>query len=235
MATERIVTGDWARGLMTYLFGAELAACSTMLGTSLAAALLSYHDGARASRPEPLPECSVDDAIGEPSPPPLLSKPAMHFCTEDVAIALVLAGVAGAMVAAIAASPSMLSRELCLSALFGPAGVLLRWQLSRLNGMWPRAPWLSLGTLAANSLGCILAAAVSAAISRRRLSAYWQSVVGAALTSGLAGGLSTVSTVASEAAMLMRGSKLKGYGYLALTLGCGFGPAALIYGIARKR
>ena len=236
VATERIVTGDWARGLMTYLFGAELAACSTMIGTSLAAALLSYHDGARAAGPEQLStECSVDNTIGEPSPPPLLSKPAMHFCTEDVVTALVLAGIAGAMVAGIAASPSMLSRELCLSALFGPAGVLLRWQLGRLNGVWPRAPWLSLGTLAANSLGCILAAAVSAAISRRRLSAYWDSVVGAALISGLAGGLSTVSTVASETAMLMRGSKLKGYAYLGLTLVCGFVPAALIFGIARKR
>jgi CrcB protein len=233
VATERIVTGDWARGLMTYLFGAELAACSSMMGTSLAAALRSYHDG--AAGPDQLSmECSVDDAIGEPAPPPLLSKPTMHFCAEDVAATLVLAGVAGAMVAGIAASPSMLSRELCLSALFGPAGVLLRWQLSRLNARWPRAPWLSLGTLAANTLGCILAAAVSAAISRRRLSAYWQSVVGAALVSGLAGGLSTVSTVASEAAMLMHGSKLKGYAYLALTLVCGFGPAALI-GLAGKR
>ena len=239
VATERIVTGDWARGLMTYLFGAELAACSTMLGSSLAAALWRYHDGTQtaSAAEQPSAECTVDDAIGEPAPPPLLSKPIMRFCSEDVCTALVAAGVTGAMVAGIAASPSMLSRELCLSALLGPAGVLLRWQLSRLNGSWHRAPWLSLGTLTANTLGCIVAAAASTAISRGRMSAYWSSVVGAALSSGLAGGLSTVSTVASEAAMLLRSpsTALKGYAYLALTLACGFGPTALIFGIGRKR
>jgi fluoride ion exporter CrcB/FEX len=228
---ERIVHGDWARGLIGYLIGAELAAASLMLGFHAAHAC--HHSAVPATvKDSVLGDDGVDVAIREPPPPPV-STPDASFCkTEDtLCLALLLACLAGCA-ATVVAAPAASSRSICLAALFGPFGVVARWYLAKLNA---RTAWLPIGTLAANTLACAFDASVASAFAADKLGRgqYWGSLLSTALQSGIGGGLSTVSTVAAEASLLMQsGSRHHGYKYLGITGALGFGTAAVIYGPA---
>jgi fluoride ion exporter CrcB/FEX len=238
---ERIVHGDWARGLIGYVVGAELAAASLMLGFH---AVHACHHSAvpatvRDSEDSVLGDDGVDVAIREPPPPPC-STPAPRpaddphgaWKIEDkLCLALLLACLAGC-IATVVAAPAASSRSICLAALFGPFGVVARWYLAKLNA---RTAWLPIGTLAANTLACAFDASVASAFVADKLGRgqYWGSLLSTALQSGIGGGLSTVSTVAAEASLLMqRGSRHRGYMYLGITGALGFGTAAVIYGPA---
>lgn len=78
-----------------------------------------------------------------------------------------------------------------LVALGGAVGALLRWWLAALNGTWPT------GTLAANAVGSAIAGLV--------LGLTDDSHVRLLLVVGLAGGLTTFSTLVVEAAVRPRG------------------------------
>jgi fluoride ion exporter CrcB/FEX len=220
---ERIVHGDWERGLIGYLVGAELAAASLMLGFHAAHAC--HHSAVPAtvkdSADSVLGDDGVDVAIREPPPPPV----------STLCLALLLACLAGC-IATVVAAPAASSRSICLAALFGPFGVVARWYLAKLNA---RTAWLPIGTLAANTLACAFDASVASAFAADKLGRgqYWGSLLSTALQSGIGGGLSTVSTVAAEASLLMQsGSRHRGYIYLGITGALGFGAAAVIYGPA---
>lgn len=239
---ERLVKGDWARALLGYLLGAELSGASLAVGHHAAAALWHAHahsrrrEGNAAAASES--SGGVTGLVGEP-PPRATSHPApTELWAEDAAAAVVLAAALAGCVAGLARSPVAAWRIACLAALCGPVGVVLRWQLSRLNGSLRAAPWLPLGTLAANVIACVFDAALGAAAVRTRLGRgqYWSAVLDAALEAGIGGGLSTVSTAAGEAALLLSvpGARWRGYAYLMLTLAASLGPAGAIYGGATR-
>ncbi len=238
---ERVVRGDWARGLIGYVVGAQCAAASLMLGHHAAASLWHLNAGVGCSAAEQdadgdmQEEANVDVLTGEPPPAPALSHPeAASLWREDVLCLAALLAALASCAATVGAAHAPSSRQICLAALFGPFGVILRWHLGRWNGALGAAPWLPAGTLAANTLGCVFDAAVSAAFWRNRLGRgeYWGSLLDGALQAGFAGALSTVSTVAAEAALLMGAprTRWRGYAYLGATLAFGFAPAAAIYG-----
>lgn len=66
----------------------------------------------------------------------------------------------------------------------GALGSVLRWQLARFNGRWP------IGTLAANGLGTLVAGVVLAVTDDVTATVL--------LVAGVAGGLTTFSTLAVE-------------------------------------
>lgn len=95
-------------------------------------------------------------------------------------------------------------RELWIACVFGPIGTILRWKLSTLNGKFSRSGllWFPAGTFLANFIGSILSAG---------LTAYWineendgddegerEITIMHAISLGLAGSLSTVSTFVKE-------------------------------------
>jgi fluoride ion exporter CrcB/FEX len=237
----RITAGDWARGLLGYLLGAQLAGSSLVLGQHAAAALwhAHAHPPAAAAAEKEEEAGSVTALVGEPPPPRALTQPAMAaLCAEDGAAAALLAAALAGCVAGVAQTRDATARTICLSALCAPFGVVARWYLSRANGTLRCAPWLPLGTLYANVAACILDAALGAAHARADLGrgAYWGGVLNDALQAGLGGGLSTVSTVAGEASVLLsvHGARWRGYAYLLLTWATGFAPAAAIFGAATR-
>jgi fluoride ion exporter CrcB/FEX len=223
---QRCVDGDWARGLMGYVVGAELAGASLQLGHHAAGALWQWRSGCRAPGADATEgEQSVVVPAGEAPPTPLLSQASARWVEDSVCLAVLLASLSGCAVV-VGTADAFASRSICLAALCGPFGVLLRWYMGR----W-KLQWLPAGTLAANSLGAMVAAAVAASRSGR----YWSPLLNDALQAGFAGGLSTVSTVAAETTLLMRPpTRWQGYAYLALTFLFGFAPAAAIYGGATR-
>jgi fluoride ion exporter CrcB/FEX len=246
---ERIVAGDWARALLGYLLGAELAGASLVMGQHAAAALWHAHSHPRLSS-RSAASAAEDDActgggitalVGEPPPPRALSHPAAsHLWPEDVAAAVLLIAAVAGCIAGLVLSTHADARALCLAALCGPFGVVARWYLSRANGMLRRVPWLPLGTLAANVAACVFDAALGAGAVRTRLGrgAYWGTLLNSALQAGIGGGLSTVSTVAAETSLLLSappGARWRGYAYLFCTLAASVAPAAAIFGGATRR
>ena len=154
----RIVRGDWARGLIGYVVGAEVAASSLVLGHHAAIAMhhWSHARGQPACTTASMRDgdasmlgTNVDVTVGEPPPPPVLSRPeASAWWAEDTVCALLLvASVAGCVATVAAAAPAASSRSICLAALCGPFGVVLRWYLGTLNAAWSRAPWLPVGKI----------------------------------------------------------------------------------------
>jgi fluoride ion exporter CrcB/FEX len=243
--TTRAVQGDWARALLGLLFGAQLSLASLAVGQHAAAGL--WHEHEHPSRSvESRAACDggaepgggVTTLVGEP--PPLLAlshPPAAQLWSGDVAAAVVLAAAVAGCVTGLQSSDAT-ARVVCLAALCGPFGVIARWQLARLNGALGALPWLPLGTLIANVAACVFDAALAAGYERTRLSrgAVWGGVLNASLQAGIGGGLSTVSTAAAEASLLLSvvGSRWRGYAYLLATLVFSYAPSLAIYGGATR-
>jgi fluoride ion exporter CrcB/FEX len=246
---ERLVAGDWARALIGYLLGAELAAASLVMGQHAAAALwhaqshprLGARSSAAAAEEAAGTGGGITALVGEPPPPRALSHPAAsQLWPEDVVAATVLAAAVAGCAAGLVLSVHPDARAVCLAALCGPFGVVARWYLSRANGALRRAPWLPLGTLGANVAACVFDAALGAGAARTRLGqgAYWGALLNSALQAGIGGGLSTVSTVAAETALLLSappGARWRGYAYLLITWTASAAPAAAIFGGATRR
>ncbi|KAL3809728.1 hypothetical protein ACHAXA_011323 [Cyclostephanos tholiformis] len=98
-------------------------------------------------------------------------------------------------------------RELWIGSLFAPTGTLLRYRLSALNSrLGIRGEyWFPAGTLLANLLGCIISAAITAWIIARSSTdeeggaqQSWMIQILNAISLGVAGCLSTVSTYVKE-------------------------------------
>ncbi|KAK9825249.1 hypothetical protein WJX74_003303 [Apatococcus lobatus] len=122
-----------------------------------------------------------------------------------------------------------------LAVLFAPAGAILRWQLSKLNGRMPQPlTFFPAGTFAANMLACACDFAVQSAIVARQPLSYWPSLVTTALKNGFMGSLSTVSTFATELRVLFKTvpDTLHAYIYLMSTILGGVALGIAIYGWA---
>ena len=122
-----------------------------------------------------------------------------------------------------------------LAVVLAPLGCLLRWRLATLNyslaGRWR---FLPAGTLAANLGGCALTFAVAAMLERRPPSSVWGAAVAKALQVGVAGSLSTVSTLSAEVTAQLRRAPAdaRGYVYLGLTWLSAQAIGVLVYGSA---
>ena len=122
-----------------------------------------------------------------------------------------------------------------LAVVLAPLGCLLRWRLATLNyslaGRWR---FLPAGTLAANLGGCALTFAVAAVLERRPPSSVWGAAVAKALQVGVAGSLSTVSTLSAEVTAQLRRAPAdaRGYVYLGLTWLSAQAIGVLVYGSA---
>ncbi|KAL9190752.1 hypothetical protein ACHAXT_000458 [Thalassiosira profunda] len=94
-------------------------------------------------------------------------------------------------------------RELWIACLVAPVGTIFRWKLSTLNGKisYRNLTWFPAGTFLANLLGSIVAAGLMAwAIIAEddEVGGYWKVPGLKALSLGVAGSLSTVSTFVKE-------------------------------------
>ncbi len=96
---------------------------------------------------------------------------------------------------------------------------MLRYWLSTLRGAHPY-PW---PTLLANVLGTALLGATVALVDRGHLGGFASVVVGG----GIAGGLTTFSTLAVDAVVLWKRKASAAIGYLAVTGLAGIGAGAL--------
>lgn len=158
------------------------------------------------------------------------------FATKTTA-AVTAAGVAcfATGVALVSVDAHPVRRGVWAAVLAAPAGALTRWSLSPLNYRLPgRWRFLPAGTLAANICGCALTSAVAAWTARRPPPPGSGAAVAAtALQVGVAGALSTVSTLAAEATAMLRQAPADtgGYAYMALTWACAVGVGVAVYGV----
>ena len=91
-------------------------------------------------------------------------------------------------------------RQMWIGCLVAPFGTILRWRLSRLNCKLAKLPWFPLGTFLANFIGSILSAGISASDYLEPSDEEWTVSVIDAISLGVAGSLSTVSTFVKEIA-----------------------------------
>ena len=118
-----------------------------------------------------------------------------------------------------------------LAVVLAPVGCLVRWRLATLNyslrGRWR---FLPAGTLAANVAGC----AVAAALARSPPRSVGAAAVAKALQVGVAGSLSTVSTLSAEVTAQLRRAPAdaRGYAYLGLTWLSAQVVGVVVYGSA---
>lgn len=123
----------------------------------------------------------------------------------------------------------------CISSLMAPSGTLLRWRLSELNGRSKKWPWLPIGTLSANLLGCLVSALMVALPIVIDVEKYFGGVFLASLKGGLAGCLSTVSTFVAETVVLMNALPQHYYGYYysigTIVLACMVGVISYVWAV----
>jgi len=231
----RSSAGDYSRALLGYTIGAACSAASFGCGLHAAAALWYRHrrGAPAADAPEDDAACEADSAqlVALPPLPPDSFYDA-HATADDGAALCTLVICAFLCGTALLVRPPEWLGSACLGALISPLGVLLRWRLSFLNGTLRFASWLPLGTLLANTLGCLFDSVVDAATGR-----VGRSRLGGALQAGFGGGLSTVSSVAVEIAGLMAvpGKRGRAYAYFFLTLLLGFAPSIAAYNLLKIR
>lgn len=115
-------------------------------------------------------------------------------------------------------------RSYWASACFAPIGASIRWALSFSN---QRFPYFPIGTFVANITGVILDTVIESSKLAKRDLSIETSFFLSALTVGLGGSLSTVSTWVSEAMMLPR---LQRYIYILGTIFCAVTVGLVIYG-----
>lgn len=89
-------------------------------------------------------------------------------------------------------------REMWIGCLVAPFGTILRWRLSTLNFKLAKLPWFPLGTFLANFIGSILSAGISAIDYIEPIDKEWTVSFIEAISLGVAGSLSTVSTLVKE-------------------------------------
>jgi len=123
-----------------------------------------------------------------------------------------------------------------LAVVLAPVGCLIRWRLATLNyslkGKWR---FLPAGTLAANVGGCLVTFAVAAVLERKPpTGSVWAAAVAKALQVGVAGSLSTVSTLSAEVTAQLRRAPAdaRGYAYLGITWACAQAVGVVVYGSA---
>jgi CrcB protein len=127
-------------------------------------------------------------------------------------------------------------RTMVYAMLFAPAGALLRWKLSSLNGKlnvegWE---WLPLGTLLVNVLGSAMSTSLVASEyrigSNYFTSPFWTVGTIRAAKIGFAGSLTTVSTFIAEVSGFMQQKTEHAYPYIMTTLILSCGLSAVVYG-----
>lgn len=125
-------------------------------------------------------------------------------------------------------------RTMLYAALLAPPGALLRWRLSKLNGIISGPfNWLPVGTFLAN----IVASSISAILIGVELKFYgtvgfWKLGSARAAKIGFAGSLSTVSTFISEVAGFMKSpNPVRAYLYVTLSLGFSCACATIFYSL----
>ena len=96
--------------------------------------------------------------LSHPNEDQLVGIPLSIFFTLPVAAVIlgviVLVVVLGVVFLNKNSAYDITDRTTCYALLFGPAGALMRWQLSKWNGGFDRYPWFPLGTFAANFIAC---------------------------------------------------------------------------------
>lgn len=131
-------------------------------------------------------------------------------------------------------------KEMTLLWFTSPIGSLLRWRLTELNlrtdkSLCNQIPkWIPWGTLCANVLAATIGAVITGLIDRYYSSKdqfVWMNAVLFAISSGLAGSLSTVSTMIKETAILSEqyGGQAKSYFYVFGTCLCSMVIGLTVY------
>lgn len=105
-----------------------------------------------------------------------------------------------------------------LSALFAPFGTILRWWLSRFNARMfqdenSKLSWLPVGTFCANMCASVISSCMHAAALKIPSSSKLAQDFVAAVESGFAGSLSTVSTLVVESVSLLQALPQHACGY----------------------
>jgi len=209
-------SGDWATALLGFLLGVQVAATSTACGQHSAAALSHWH--ARAVVPAIEDGESLMSTVEEP----VAQSSRCNAADIFVAVLFLALPVTCSVMLGTAAGPNAFA-FVYGSSLLAPAGVLLRWQLTRLNTFHT---FLPCGTLVANTAACVLCAAVAQSSARPLLATV--------IMDGIGGSLSTVSTVCGETNLLfITGPRWRGYAYLAVTWILGFGGALYFFSLPK--
>jgi fluoride ion exporter CrcB/FEX len=132
-------------------------------------------------------------------------------------------------------SYTITNRTMVYALLWAPAGAILRWKLSSLNGTMTTAgwEWFPLGTFAANFIGSIISmVAIGSEYNMDSVydvTNFWGVGTIRAVKVGLAGSLTTVSTFVAEINGFMRKSD-HAYPYMLITICSCCAVASLCYG-----
>jgi fluoride ion exporter CrcB/FEX len=124
-------------------------------------------------------------------------------------------------------------RTMIYSACFSPFGVLLRWQLSALNGKLRNIPWVPAGTLLCNVAGSIISIMTIAFELKIGPTGFWLDGTLRALRVGFSGCLTTVSTFVTEVSNLMKSKPrhYRAYLYILMSLGTSGLLASAVYAL----
>ena len=115
---------------------------------------------------------------------------------------------------------SVTYRTMMYSGLLAPFGVLVRWNLSALNGKLSRdLSWIPVGTLIANVTGSVISITMIALELRMAADGFWTVGTMRAIKVGFCGCLTTVSSFVSEVnALMKKPDQYQAYLYIVMSL-----------------
>lgn len=188
--------------LFGYLFGVILATSSFRFGLQVATSFYSRHQNSSDTTSTDNEQLAIEEEKEEEEEKKLFWLPKIFIIV--CAFALLVLFVFFAQVSNI-----QFYKNMTIMWILAPFGALTRWKLSNWNKSANRfigvgrMSWVPIGTLSANLLGSIISILFTALLDKDiGKDSGWTEALFFALISGLAGSLSTVSSMVKEIAFL---------------------------------
>ena len=207
--------------LFGYLLGVILATASFRFGLQVATSFYSRHQNSSDTTSTDNEQLAIEEEEEEEEEEKKL------FWLPKIFIIVCAFALLGLFVFAAQVSNIQFYKNMTIMWILAPFGALTRWKLSNWNKAANRfisvgrMSWVPIGTLSANLLGSIISILFTALLYNPNIGtgSGWTEAIFFALISGLAGSLSTVSSMVKEIAFLNDDhmDQMKGQVYACLT------------------